>query len=52
MLRKRQILEEIRRSIFRGLFGVVLFLCVGANIFDRAKRRRGKIVGNNRASLN
>jgi len=44
--------REMRRSIFRGLFGV-LFLCVGAKIFGMAKRRkRGEIVGNNSASLN
>jgi hypothetical protein len=32
--------REIRRSIFRELFGVVLFLCVGANIYGMTKRRK------------
>ena len=30
---KGRYVREMRRSIFRGLFGVVLFLCVGANIY-------------------
>jgi hypothetical protein len=53
IVRKGRYVREMRRSIFRGLFGIVLFLCVGANIFGMAKRgKRGEIVGNNCASLN